>query len=191
MTALFRKADFTLEKQMRELQKSASRDDRIRKQKETARMTELLKKLFTALGIETDPQGLTEDEAVAMIMEKLGGANERLAAEAVDDALRAHKIRDDEREWALDFAKDSLEAFKMFAEKRGVQLTSLLASSRRPSKTGPLSDLQRKINEQVGISDDLFLKYNEDPKVPLVKVDQIQVEMNRPARSQPGNVSQV
>jgi hypothetical protein len=140
-------------------------------------INEFLKKIYYALNIDAATDGAALDEAWKLVNEKLSLLNEQLAHEAVVAALQAQKIREDEVEWAHNFAECSLDAFRAFAAKRAVQVPihrSLTSAVGRP----PMSDLERDICRQVGVSEATFLKYNIEEKG-AGRADQIQEEMNR------------
>jgi hypothetical protein len=141
---------------------------------------EFLEKLFVALGIELPAESATLNEVWEIVEEKLKPVTERMAEEAVDQALALGAIRSDERNWAFDFLREhGLSVFRSFAEARARQVEGV-ATFRRfaESRLEPTSDLQRSINRQLGISEAVFLKYNPAPDRDP-RPDRVQAEINR------------
>jgi hypothetical protein len=124
-------------------------------------MSELLKYLFDICCINASPDDTSPDAALHLIKQALGPIKEKMVDEAVEGAIAAGKLRQDERDWATDFADGSLVAFRIFLEKRGPVRTSLLIRTDPAAGAGGrMTEIERKIARQMGVSDATFAKYN-------------------------------
>lgn len=121
-------------------------------------MSEWIQNFLARLGIEAGPEVTPEDA-----MELIEPLAKKLATEAVDDAIAASMLFVDEREWAIDYAADMPLGFQMFLEKRGsvkTQIALLARIKNAPSASSEMTQLDKTIARQVGVSEETFLRYN-------------------------------
>jgi Mu-like prophage I protein len=132
---------------------------------------EFLSKLLTALGIDPGPQGIdTFDRIVGLIKE--AGA-QKMAAAAVADG----RLFPNEHAWFVEMAREvGLGAMTEFLNRRA-KVVPIVRSPERINGVSQLDETQRQINRQVGLSDELFLKYH--PVTELREKDEVQKHTNR------------
>jgi hypothetical protein len=129
-------------------------------------LNEFLRKLFAELGISSDPESLSVDQAWDLVRPKLALMKDILVDKAVADGLAAGKLAPHEIDWAKEQAAKSLEVFRVFIAKREKVPAMLLARNQRRIEG---DELQKSINKQMGVSDELFAKW-ESPsqrKIPI------------------------
>ena len=151
-------------------------------------LNEFLRKLFPELGIYTDPETLSVDQAFDLVRPRIAPIKDMFVDKAVADGVAAGKLAPHEIDWAKAKAAEwGLECFQAFIAKR-----EKVSTGTTGPKTIETDDLQRSINAQLAVSDELFGKYNSNakksakPKIPIGdrvvnyrRVDTVEQEMRR------------
>lgn len=129
-------------------------------------LSEFIQKFLAELGIKAGADVTPEDA-----LELIRPIKEKLALEAVDDALAASMLFPGERQWATGYAKEHPISFRVFLEKRGPVRTTLSAHLRTAASARvQMTQADREMARKMGVSDELFLKYNA-PSVPSPMTD--------------------
>jgi len=125
-------------------------------------LLESLQRIFNALGIGTRPDSMPMEEALRLIEEAIAPVKEKLVDEAVDAAIAAGKLYPKERDWARQMAhEDGLRVFAAFVKLR--QPISRIASRlRADGAKAQMSQVEKDIARQVGITEAQFLRYSSD-----------------------------
>jgi DNA invertase Pin-like site-specific DNA recombinase len=146
-------------------------------------MSELLKYLFDICGIDASPDDTSPEEALRLIRDALSPIKTKLINERVDDAIAAHKLRPDEKEWARGMAQEyGLNVFASFVKLRKPESALSMRLNRAASASGGMTEIERKIARQMGVSEATFAKYNarQDGAGDAGRsISQIQAEINR------------
>lgn len=119
---------------------------------------------------------VTEEQAAAEVKKILGPIRERMVEDEVDKGVVAGKLSPEDRAWARELLEDMpIAAFRTFIRLR--KGPSPIAREWLGKKVG-ISDEQRLINEQCGVSEALFAKYNS-PNPAESMISETQAAMNR------------
>ena len=128
-------------------------------------LTQFITRLFAEMNIKDFSDDIDADEAFELVKQKLAPLKEQLVDEAVDAAFAQSKLHPDELDFALGMAKENLEAFNAFvAARRPIPKLSAVLKARgfKPPLRVVPSKLQDEINKQIGVSPELFKKYNPE-----------------------------
>lgn len=107
--------------------------------------------ILEALGLSLDlSEERTDEEIVAFI--KKNFVDPKAVDKAVDEAMLQGKLHSYEKEWALGFAAKEPEVFRAFVAAR--KIVKPLSG-----ESVEIDDTQKRINRQLGVTDEVFLKY--------------------------------
>ncbi len=101
----------------------------------------------------------------------------REITEKVQTAINQGKIRPDQKQWAIDYAKRDPEGFEVFVAKA----PGIPVMQETPARDADeIDETQRMINALFGIDDETFRKYHGSIEhVPTTGIDETQRAINR------------
>ncbi|MFP3866884.1 MAG: phage protease [Desulfobacteraceae bacterium] len=109
--------------------------------------------------------GSAHAESLQKVVAKLQAAQEeRASQDLMEQALKSGKVTPAQREWAIEYARQDPEGFKVFLAQapKVIPVGEKLELKEECKPKPTLSSSQLEINQLMGISEEIYLKYNSE-----------------------------